>query len=1719
MQQSPSRTRRDWLSGLIILVMALSLGAGLLLRLYKSDWDKGHAYLFHPDERAIVYSAVGHLSLDWPPNLGKLLSPDSSLNPHFFAYGSLPMYLTRLSAHILSFFIKNAWANEMLWLSGRSLSALFDIATLLAVFLLARRLYGRRVGVLAVLFGSFAVLNIQLSHFLTVDTFLPTFIVLGMYFALDIVRRGSLRASVLTGMALGIAMATKVSVAPLLASVFVAWALWAWRGSTLPAIRRRELHLPLSWSDRIAKSVLGLLLAVIFAGVCFILAEPYAIIDWTSFARSINEQSRMVRGIADFPYTRQYLDTPPVLYQVWNTAVWGLGAPLGMLAYAGLALFMVRALVRRTSEEVVLLSWVLLYFLITGFFQVKFLRYMLPLFPFLFLFAADLFWRLWDRAAGIANERWPRNPLRPSVASAAPKEKEDEYLQYDDESEQWQREHGSTDKPQTPPGPAHTPAAPRLPARSAPSHRKGRQISLAPGKIALEKAAQADAPLPPPVEERVSEVIEQAAVQAEPAPQAAAVAAPPAEPDVAPEATPAPLVAPASADEAEFSEPAPPALPPFSLGLVRETVRSWTRAQQALAVGLGMVIFCTVFYAVAFARIYAGPHPWVTISQWIYRNAPIGSTHAIEHWDDALPLGMRLDGQGRNFEQYKHVEMKNYEDDNPAKLEMFVANLQQADYIILASNRLYGSTARLPDRYPMTQRYYQLLFGEQLGFKLVATAQLYPNLFGVCFVNDTLTDPALPVPELLKQQKPCAFPIHMGKADESFSVYDHPMPLVFQKVEQKSEAELRGLFAESLQTALRVQQERAAQQQQKTAQTRVAKTFLLDESERKANEEGGTYLSLFNPNSLANRLPVLVWWLAVQAIFLAALPIGFVVFRQLSDRGYALIKTLSLLLVAYLPWLLGSFHVLGFGRLSILAGMAAVGLVSALLLRSRRDEMGGWLSAHRWLVVTNEIVFALAFLAFVYIRMLNPDLWQPWNGGEKPMEFAFLSAIAKTTYFPPYDPFFAGGYINYYYYGQYICAMLVRLTGITPGVGFNLIIPLLFALTVSNSFSITYNLVAALKRRLPALRDGPGVSAASFLASHRSLLAWALAGALFVTVIGNLATIGEVMKGPYNRGQTTVKSNIPGLVTMLRTADGLLKALRGERVFEAFNYWNPSRVIPDTINEFPYWSYLFADLHPHTIGIPFTLLVLGLSLGLLKQARPRPMPLPAGAPEDMLTPADEAQPVQTNRVLAWLQELFSGVQPADVLDTLILGLAVGALGVINTWDLPTYLGVLLAAIVLRPIVHGGGIDLLEIAARFGSVVVLSVLFYVPFYQNYQALASGIGLVRERTGLGYYLAVAGFFVFIIVSYFVADFAAQRRSPARRLLGAFWRHFNDAPLVWQRVQRFTRPAPTFQLGLFTALALALLCLALAVSGQWILVLLAPLVLGAVLLALAGPRNPERMFLYLLAFAGLLVSLGIEVFFLRDWLQGGQAYRMNTLFKFGIQVWVLLALAAAAGLALVTERFPLREAVGRRAGRLLWYAALAIGVLIVALFPIIGTRARVADRFPGARPPIGTLDGLAFMEVGTYSFDWERKNYQVELAYDYDAIRWLQNNVQGSPVIAEAVLPYYRELGARVSAFTGLPTLVGNQHEQEQRPGDTQVGPRENDARTLYTEASFERVIPLLNRLWVRYIYVGQLERSLYPASGLAKFDQAVGTYLDLVYENPRVKIYKVKDLGGF
>ncbi|HUW96545.1 MAG TPA: DUF2298 domain-containing protein, partial [Anaerolineae bacterium] len=585
------------------------------------------------------------------------------------------------------------------------------------------------------------------------------------------------------------------------------------------------------------------------------------------------------------------------------------------------------------------------------------------------------------------------------------------------------------------------------------------------------------------------------------------------------------------------------------------------------------------------------------------------------------------------------------------------------------------------------------------------------------------------------------------------------------------------------------------------------------------------------------------------------------------------------------------------------------------------------------------------------------------------------------------------------------------------------------------------------------------------------------------------------------------ESRIPGLEGLVRAVPGAVRILLGRAGLASFDYWRSSRVIPQTINEFPYWSYLFADLHPHMIGIPVTIFLLALALNLALAARSDTSPEEGVVTEETrggwkaLRRAwwSVVGVAQESRLLSW----------ENAAALVVVSVTLGAVAVINTWDVPAYMILLLGALLLGLRGFWRWQGALVALILFSLVGCLSLLLYLPFFTHYEALHVGIGVVRASTQLEPFLTIWGFLIFLAVSLLWARvvWGLPRETPLRGL-SLLLRRGTRLPRLLDLHRLLVRaPRPGYTGGLLVLILTAFLCTALLLLKMWVLALLVPLLILFGLLVLRRKAALEDNFLVMLIFLAIGILLGCELVFVKDFLQGGDYYRMNTIFKFYTQAWVLLAVATGASLPLLWRRFAgIRRAPLRHA----WQALCLFLLVSTAAFFFLGTCYRVDDRFPGPRPPLGTLDGSAFMTVGSYF--WPDESNHIQLVYDHQAIDWFLENVKGTLVVAEAPLPYYREFGLKVASYTGLPTLLGA-HQNEQRY-DWQVGPRSDDANNLYRTTDLQEARQLISRMHVTYIYVGQLERSVYPTEGLEKFEELrTAGELALVYENPGVRVYEV------
>ena len=1054
-----------------------------------------------------------------------------------------------------------------------------------------------------------------------------------------------------------------------------------------------------------------------------------------------------------------------------------------------------------------------------------------------------------------------------------------------------------------------------------------------------------------------------------------------------------------------------------------------------------IVIAWSAGWAFAFTRIYTRPVSRGTASAWIYANVVPPVPLANEHWDDPLPLPM----PGRDHSRYAGPQLPLYDPDEPRKIDTLVQMLSQSAYLNMTSNRLYGSIPRMPERYPMSTEYYRRLFAGELGFTHVATIASYPTLGPWTIVDDT--------------------------AEEAFTVYDHPKVLIFKRDADFSAARVREvLSAVPLEGIRNIPPIMAGRP-----------TLSLDQTAREGITDGGTWRDAFDPSGFEQAVAPLLWYLVISVMGLVAAPVLWASLPSLPERGYSIARTIGLLAVSWVGWWFSSTGAMPWTRLTLVLAFAACAVVTALAVRRHGRAWLGWLGANWRLVVTSELVFGLAFAGFCVIRAYNPDLWHPARGGEKPMEFAYLNAVIRTASFPPYDPWYAGGYLNYYYFGYVLVAAVTKLTGIVPSIAFNLAVPTVFALTAAGAFSAASNLAML------------GASGAGRTPTWRLGIAGGIFGVAFAVVAGNLDAFGQLVS---RLASAASSAGAPGLANVPALLAGLPSVLVAGVSLEGFDFWRSSRVIPNNvINEFPFWTFLFSDLHAHMISLAFQVATLVV---LVAVASGRASVVEAGTGS--------------------LVTRFRGVIGVETIGTgLALGWLVGALNVINTWEYPTYLGLAAIAVGIRQVAPTGALTppgVARVVATLGTMIASASLWYRPFWSHNLTVYSSVSpWTTDKSSLADYLVIHGAMVFQLVA-FIALFgwSAWRRTVRVRWLLLRVRR-SDA---WVRLDRLEAA-----LGRADASGWGVSAIVTAIAGTlaafaWI----GGLGLVGVLVLLAGAMvstSWERRANPAVAFAGALGATGAVIgTFVEFFAISGDIGRMNTVFKFYLQVWVMWSvLAGATGAWVGARMFSSTRFAPIRWWEWAWATGgTALGLAILA-YPLGAIPARLSDRFAPLPP---TLDGMAYMRTATVhdaSSEVTPANPNgatIRAFADRAAIDWLLANVEGTPVVLEASVPEYR-WGSRISKYTGLPSVLGwRWHQAQQRgPYAPQVDARLRDVQLMFNAPQATAVTTLLDRYQVRYVYLGDLERAYYTAPGIAKFGTAPELFRR-VYEADGVEVFE-------
>ena len=810
------------------------------------------------------------------------------------------------------------------------------------------------------------------------------------------------------------------------------------------------------------------------------------------------------------------------------------------------------------------------------------------------------------------------------------------------------------------------------------------------------------------------------------------------------------------------------------------------------------------------------------------------------------------------------------------------------------------------------------------------------------------------------------------------------------------------------------------------------------------------------------------WYILITLLGWITFPLAYRLFPALVDRGYTLSRAFGLMIWGFVFWLFATLGIAQNDIGGLLLGLMVLGGLSVWAFTAKHESHStdimvndllstiSWIKENTKLIITTEILFLVAFGFMAFFRSANPEIL----GTEKPMELMFINGIMNSPAFPPRDLWLSGYSISYYYFGYVMTAMLATFTGVPATMAFNLMLALVFGLAAVGAYGILYNLLA-----MPRTANGESQT----LKKTRSSFFFPLLGPLFLLLISNAEGFLEIL---HARGLFWMEGanfwtwlDIPEL----RNAPPQVSQWTPDRYWW---WWRASRVIMDydfknnwtgdVINEFPAFSFILGDLHPHVLAIPFFLLAISIALNLFLGG------------------------------FRGKVDLYIGQLHISKTGFFLAAFMLGGTAFLNTWDiLPVAASFVFSYALAQVREAGWGWERLEDVLLFGiPAAVTAYVMYLPFFISFDSQASGIlpSIMFPTRGAqlwvmwgALFIPIFAFLIYLVWSNGSADWGKGFGFGLGILFALLILMLGIYFLVYKLRPDFALPYIQGQQKDVVSFFVAGMARRLSYIGG-LLTLLA-LLIPSMTFLFSNPKSqskdnhPSSLFVLLLIALGTLLIMGPDFVYLQD----NFGYRINTIFKFYYQAWMLLSLASAYGTAVLLRRL--------RGGANIIFSVLFVIVLIVGLtYPVLGFPNK-ANNF---KPPFGlTLD----------DFDRVQRESPDEAA----AILWLRSAPDG--IIAEATGNPYSSVG-RISIYTGLPTILGwGNHEGQWRDPALQ-GTRREDIETLYTTPDWQTTQLILKRYDIRYVVVGNLERTSYRVN-----EEKFNNFFKPVFQQGNVTVYEV------
>ena len=795
---------------------------------------------------------------------------------------------------------------------------------------------------------------------------------------------------------------------------------------------------------------------------------------------------------------------------------------------------------------------------------------------------------------------------------------------------------------------------------------------------------------------------------------------------------------------------------------------------------------------------------------------------------------------------------------------------------------------------------------------------------------------------------------------------------------------------------------------------------------------------------------IISWIFIIEILGILFFPIAALVFSNLRDQGFSISKPLGVLMLGFISWISASLHIFPVNQGSLSITLLIISIPSIYIFYKNKSKFISFFKENKNVIVFTEAIWILVFLLWVIYRSYDPSI----NHTEQPMDHGLLTASIKTTLGTPKDIWLSSYSVNYYYFGHWMMGIIAKISQTPPQIAYNLAL----AIIPSLGSSAIFGLICNISRSLPSRK--------------LNLLIAGITTFIFLNISSNLEPVLEFL-------------NQLKLIPLKLVAWIDISGLNSTSAISFISqdhwwWWRASRIISSrdvggvtdyTIQEFPAFSFLLGDLHPHVMAIPFLVIFISFCWNILKSPKTSDFrsfqkksswnKMFPSIPDNLNLNSSGGIIVVKNIVLHKVITIFS------------ISLLLGALSFLNIWDLPTLWILLISSITIWSYQNNNFSTKLLFSEilpyGFVSLLLACILFY-PYFGTFSSSIKGLAVVETNSRPIHMLIVWGVLILPIIPFIFITFAQTKINYHWKKLVTISSVVAFAPyLLMMAVASVSNVEINLWIRIFQTSPLAILIAICIYTTLW----------EAKFVGLSG-----KVFVLMLSSIAIGLVLGSELLYIDD-LFSSPYERMNTLFKLYYQACILMIISSSFSIIYGIQFIRKLKGLGRGLGM-----AISILYLIIFSSSLYYTPATILSKIDISSNS-QTLDGLAYLK---------------EESSEYEIIEYLLKNYSPEDILLESVGEWGN--AGLISRSSGVPNVLnwpGHQIQWRGRIAEFEI--RQRDIRTVFLTPSIDAAKFIMMKYRINYVYIGPRESKAFDKSSTDKFAR----FMDIVVNTEHSKLY--------